>query len=227
MVTHASVQLVLYALLAAVSPLAFAATLAVMQTSRLRALAFAVGFVAAQLFTCGVFVAVGVAATGASSLSRPGLAATLDIAVAGAALVVAFRLRRSPPKPRPGSSERSKAILERLGQIRVVTGLVAGLLLGIGGPKRLVLTALAATAITTAGVAHDAGQAGLVVLYGTVATVLVWAPIAAFVLVGERMVEAMRQAQRAVAARQREVSFYALLVIAAVLILDAFTLLLG
>ena len=51
--------------------------------------------------------------------------------------------------------------------------LVAGLLLGIGGPKRLVLTALAATTITTSAL-NDSGEAALVVLYVALATALVW-----------------------------------------------------
>jgi hypothetical protein len=213
------VELLPFALLAALSPLAFAATLAVMQTSRLRALAFGVGFVAAQLSTCGLFVVVGVAVTGASSRNHSDLVAVLEVVLAVALVITAVRLRRRPRKGRTGP-DRTRAMLERLGRIRVTTGLVAGVLLGIGGPKRLLLAALAATVVTAAGT-DGRGQAALVVVYGTVATVLVWAPITAFLLVGERTVTVMRAAQETLAARQREVSFYALLLVASLLALDA------
>ena len=64
-------------------------------------------------------------------------------------------------------------MIERLGRLRFLTTLLAGLLLGIGGPKRLVLTALAATTITTSGIASSS-EAALVVLYVGLATALVW-----------------------------------------------------
>lgn len=222
----AVIEVLPYALLAALSPLAFAATLAVLQTNRLSALAFGIGFVAAQLCMCGLFVALGVAATGASSRSHSDRVAVFEIVLAAALVVAALRLRRSPPRERAGSSHRTRAMLERLGRIRVSTGLAAGLLLGIGGPKRLVITALVATVIAAAGT-DGADQAALVVLYAAVATVLVWVPIAAFVLVGERVVAVMRAAQESLAARQRAISFYALLLVAAFLTLEAATLVLG
>jgi len=217
---HPVVELLPYALLAALSPLAFTATLAVMQTSRIRALAFGVGFVAAQLSVCGVFVVVGVAVTGASSRSHSELVGVLEIVLAVALVITAVRLRRSTREERTGPGDRTRAMLERLSRIRITTGLVAGMLLGIGGPKRLLLTALAATVVTAAGT-DGRGQAALVVVYGTVATVLVWLPITAFLLVGERTVKIMHAAHKALSGRQREVSFYALLLVAALLILDA------
>ena len=108
--------------------------------------------------------------------------------------------------------------------MRFLTATIAGLLLGIGGPKRL-LTALAATAITTAGVG-DADEAALVVFYCALATVLVWGPVVVFVLLGDRVVQMMTRAQREVARRQPEVKIYAFLVLAGVLILDAISLIL-
>ena len=60
-------------------------------------------------------------------------------------------------------------MLERLSRLRVLTTVVAGFLLGIGGPKRLVPTCLAATTIVTAGLG-DADEAALVVVYVTLAT---------------------------------------------------------
>jgi len=109
--------------------------------------------------------------------------------------------------------------------MRFVTTSIAGFLLGVGGPKRLLLTALAATAITTADV-RDAGEAALVVWYCALATVLVWAQVVVYVLLGDRAVRIMTHAQQRVAQRQPGVKVYASLVVAAVLVFDAISLLL-
>ena len=154
---HATIQLLLYALLAGFSALAFAATIAVMQAGRLKTLGFGTGFVIGQLFTCSLFVIVGVVVTGASKRPHSALLATLELLVALILIAVALRLRRAPVVETEGSSERTQAVIERLGRMRFLTTSIAGLLLGIGGPKRLLLTALAATAITTASV-RDAGR---------------------------------------------------------------------
>jgi len=223
--SHATIQLLLYALLAGFSALAFAATLAVMQAGRLKTLGFGTGFVLGQVFTCSLFVIVGVVVTGASERTHSALLATLELLLALLLIGVALRFRRVPPVETQGSSERTRAVLERLGRMRFLTTSIAGFLLGIGGPKRLVLTALAATAITTAGV-RDAGEAALVVWYCALATVLVWGPVIVYVLLGDRAVGIMTRAQQRLARRQPGVKVYALLVLAGLLILDAVSLLL-
>ena len=68
-------------------------------------------------------------------------------------------------------------------------------LLGIGGPKRLVLTSLAATTIVTGGLG-DTDQATLVVVYITLATILVWGPLILFLLLGKRVI-ALMEARKA------------------------------
>lgn len=222
---HAVVQTFLYGLLAGLSPLAFASTIAVTQAGRLKALGFGTGFVAAQFVTCSLFVIIGVAATGAST-RHPGLQAFMALVLALALGVVALRVRRRPLPERDGSSAKARALVERLGRLRLVTTILAGLLLGVGGPKRLVLTALAATTITTAAV-HDSGEATLVVLYVALATAVVWGPVILFVLLGERGVSLMERAQGEVARRQPEVTVYALLLLAALLALDGIGVLLS
>ena len=112
------------------------------------------------------------------------------------------------------------AMLDRLGRLRFVTTLLAGVLLGIGGPKRLVVTALAAATITTAGI-HDSGEAALIVVYVVLATMLVWGPVVFFVVLGERSIALLNRAQEEVAARQPHVTFYALLILAALFGADA------
>ena len=223
--THATIQLLLYALLAGFSALAFAATIAVMQAGRLKTLGFGTGFVIGQLLTCSLFVIFGVAVTGASKRTHSALLATLELLLALLLIAVALRLWRAPPFETEGSSERTQAVLERLSRMRFLPTSIAGFLRGIGGPKRLLLTALAATAITTAGV-RDAGETALVVWYCALATVLVWGPVIVFVLLGERAVGVMTRAQQRLARRQPGVKVYALLVVAGVLILDALSLLL-
>ena len=220
---HATLQLFLYALLAGFSALAFAATIAVMQAGRLKTLGFGTGFVIGQLFTCSLFVIFGVAVTGASKRTHSALLATLELLVALLLIAVALRIRRAPPVETQGSSERTQAVIQRLSRLHFFTTSIAGFLLGIGGPKRLLLTALAATAITTAGV-RDAGEAALIVWYCALATVLVWGPVIVYLLLGDRAVGVMTRAQQRLARRQPGVKVYALLVLAGMLILDAISL---
>jgi hypothetical protein len=217
---QAAIQLLLYALLAGLSPVAFAATIAVMPAGRPKTIGFGSAFVVAQSLTCSLFVVIGVAATGSSTKSHPALHAGLELVLAAALVVLAVRPRRSPHTPMEGTSPRTQQLLERLGRLRFLTTLLAGLLLGVGGPKRLVLTALAATTITTAGV-HYSGEGALVVLYVAIASALVWAPVILFVLLGDRAIASLRRAQERATRRQPHVMVYALLLIAALLTLDA------
>jgi len=222
---HATIQLLLYALLAGFSALAFAATIAVMQAGRLKTLGFGTGFVIGQLLICSLFVIFGVVVAGASKRTHSALLATLELLLALLLLGVALRLRRAPVFETQESGQRTQAVVERLGRMHFLTTSIAGFVLGIGGPKRLVLSALAATAITTAGVG-DAGEIALILWYSALATVLVWGPVIVFVLLGDRAVGVMTRAQQRLARRQPGVKVYALLVLAGMLILDALSLLL-
>jgi hypothetical protein len=214
----------LYAVLAALSPVAFAATIAVIPAGRLKVLGFGIAFVVAQALTCSLFVIIGVAAAG-SSRSRPGVHAGMELIVGAALIWLALRVRRKPPVPKEGLGPRTQAIHERLGRLRLLTTLLAGLLLGTGGPKRLVLTALAATTISTAGLGPS-GKTALVVLYVGIASVLVWGPVILFVLLGNRAVARMKAVQNEIARRQPQVTVYVLLVLAAALATDAISVLL-
>jgi hypothetical protein len=217
---HAAIQVLLYGLLAGLSPLAFAATLAVMPAGRLKALGFGTGFVGAQALTCSAFVIIGIAATGASRKSHTGIQATLEILLAIALIMLAVGIRRRPPTAKESPNPRTQAVLERLSRLRFLTTVVAGFVLGIGGPKRLLLTSLAATTIVTTDVG-DAGEAVFVVLYLVFATALVWGPVALLVFLGERAVGLLEGARGEVDRRQPQVTFYVLLILAAFLVLDA------
>ena len=58
-------------------------------------------------------------------------------------------------------------------------------------------------------------------MYVAVATALVWGPVVLDVILGERAIALMESAQDEVARRQPQVTVYALLVLAAFLVLDA------
>lgn len=221
---HAALQVLLYGLLAALSPLAFAATIAVIQTGRLKASAFGIGFVLAQLTACALLVIAGVAVTGTTK-SHPGIQALLGGALAILLVWASLQMRRRSPRTTEGSSERTRAVLDRLGHLHFLTTILAGLLLGIGGPKRLVLTALAATTITTSDL-QNSGETALVALYAALATALVWGPVILFVVLGERAVVLMQRAQREVGSRQPDVTVYALLSLAALFAIEAIGVLL-
>ena len=221
------VQLVLYALLAAFSPLAFAATMSVIHAGRRQALGFGMGFVAAQLLTCSLLVSLDFAAVGSSSGSYPGIRPPLALAAAAVLIWLAGRVDRRP-RPRrtqDESNSRAHALLGRLSRLGFLATLASGALLGIGGPKRLVLTILAAVLISTSGVPGSA-QAELVVVYVALATVLVWGPVV-FSLVRRDKTEAlMKSAQTAASRNQPAVTIYALRGVAALLVIDAIGILL-
>jgi Na+/melibiose symporter-like transporter len=213
------IQLLLYALLAAFSPLAVAATMTAIQAGRRQALGFGIGFVTAQLVTFALFVVLDFAAAGSTRRSYPGIRVPLALALAGVLLWAASRVRRRPPPTRESNS-RAHALLARLSRLGYLTTLAVGMLLGIGGPKRLVLTALAAALVATSG-AGDTGQAELVVVYVALATALVWAPVVFYVLRGDRAVALMKAGQEEISRHQPNVTIYALRGLAALLVIDA------
>ena len=215
-----ALHLIPYALVAALSPLGFAATLAVMGSGRLKALGFAIGFVSGQLLACSILVLVGVAVLPHSEKSHPTLRGVLLLGSGLALLWLAMIVHRRPQSATADPSARSQAVLERLGRLHVGTATAAGVLLGIGGPKRLVLTALASALITASGI-DGSKKAALIGWYAILATVLVWAPILAFELFGDRAVTKLHSAQLWLARHQRQATFYALLLLGAALLADA------
>lgn len=216
----AALQLIPYALIAALSPLGFAATVTVMRSGRLKALGFGIGVVTGQLVACSVLVVIGAAAVPHRETKHPGVQGLLEVGLGVVLLGFAARLKRRPQSTtKQSTGGRSEAVLERLRRLHVLTSLAAGVLLGIGGPKRLVLTVLASASITSAGVGSST-EAALVLWYGLLATVLVWVPVLAFVIVGDRAVAVLDAAQAWVQRHQRPVVFYSLVIISVVLIAE-------
>ncbi len=214
--TSEAIYLIPYALLATLSPLGLAATIAVMRSGRLTAVGFAIGVVVGQVVACSFLVAVGAVITPDRSKAHSTLDSLLRLAVAITLLAYASVLHRRPvTPPKAGSrygSGRSQAALERLQRVRVRTAAGVGVLLGIGGPKRLVLTALAAASIATAG-ATGYARAGLIGWYCLLATALVWLPVGAYVIFGSRTMAAMDAASAWLSEHRRQATVYTLVIV--------------
>jgi threonine/homoserine/homoserine lactone efflux protein len=209
-----------YAVVATLTPLGFAMTVAVIETGRLKALAFGVGFVSAQMATCAILVAVGASSTFTRDHDRPTFRAVLELVFGVALLAVAANVRRGSESSAASTNGRAHAMLDRLRRLRLVTAFAGGLLLGVGGPKRLVLTALAAASIATSG-APTSEQAALVVAYAIVATFLVWGPVIALELAGDRVVAIVGGVERWLRRHQRAAAFYAVVTVGLLAIADA------
>ena len=213
-----------YALLATLSPLGFAATITVLRAGRMRAVAFAVGVVAGQLLTCGILVALGHVASPGRSKAHPTVVGVLELGLALALLAYAFALRRRPEAATGQTTPSGSAVLERLRRVHVATASAAGFLLGIGGPKRLVLTALAAATINVAGLS-GVHQSALVLWYGLLATAFVWLPVAAYLLLGARAVAKLDAGLAWLGRNRGPVRFYVLTSIGLVLLVHGAQLL--
>jgi cytochrome c biogenesis protein CcdA len=207
-----NVELLLYALVATISPLGLAATLAVIAGGRLKSLVFALGFVFGQLAACLLVVLLG--ASFLPHRDRHTLRGALEVALGVVLISLAVRLRRRPMQTGVPSVARSEQLLARLRRLSIPTAVVGGLMLGIGGPKRLLLTVLAGTSIA-ASEGNGPEAAALVVGYTLVATLLVWAPVLAFALAGDRVTAKLGAARRSLAAHERAIGFYSILAVGA------------
>jgi hypothetical protein len=205
-------ELILYALVATFSPFGLAATLAVIASGRVKSLLFALAFVLGQIAVCAFVVLVDGSLLPRGERDNSVLRGALELAF-GVGLIWLAVVYRGRPVRRVGPSDgRSAELLERLRRLRGVTAVLGGLVLGIGGPKRIVLTALAGTSIVASG-AEGSHAAALVLAYSALATLLVWAPVLACAIAGKRVAARLDVTQRSLAAHQREIGFYSLLVV--------------
>jgi threonine/homoserine/homoserine lactone efflux protein len=212
----------LFALVAATSPLALASVLVVLTSGRgrLNGSAFAIGFVAGQAAFCALAVAIG-------SLSfpqrdqHPTLQGGLEIAVGASLLVAAVYLRRRLRSPHPlrPPNARAEAFRHRLSTLRPATALGTGTVLGVGGPKRLGITLVVVATITSAGLSR-AREVALATTYVIVGTALVWVPVLLYVLFGRRASEWLTNAQHWISAHKDPLTFYPSVVLGLVLVGD-------
>jgi hypothetical protein len=221
-VTSAAPHLIPYAFVAAASPLGLAATLTVLRTGRVQALGFAIGALSGQLAACALLVLIGSVSFSHRS-RRPDVEGTLELVLGVALLALALLVRRRPDHAEPDSG-RSRQVLARLERVHAGTAVVAGIALGVGGPKRLILTGLAAASIAAAGL--DGGRdAALVLWYGALATVVVWAPVLAAIVLGQRGVDLLDRGFGWLGRHRRPLTVTVLLAVGAFLVADGLALL--
>ena len=224
---NTTTPILLYALVAGLSPLALLATLAALGTGRGRATgsAFAVGFLLTQSVVLFVAVILGSAATPDRERSHETLAAVLELVLGIALLAFAAHGRLSDRPAERARESRTAALLARLGNLRPATALSVGSLLGVGGVKRLTITLFAGATIAVASF-NRAQETALGVAYVAIASLLVWLPVAVYLVSGRRA-DAWTEATRGwlIANEQRltEVStvFFGVLLIAHSLVLLA------
>jgi hypothetical protein len=143
--------MILYGLIAAASPLAFAATVVVLRSNRARLN----GTIFGGAFVLGGLALVLVALT-AGSAAAPGpggsqsAAAALELAFGALLLAAGWRVRSAPVRSDRERGGRTRAMLERLSRLTPAGAFSAGTLLGIGGPKRLTIGVIAGTTISAA-----------------------------------------------------------------------------
>lgn len=215
-------RVLLFALIAGMSPIAIVSTLAVLTSRRGRTngLAFVTGFMLAQsaIFLAAFFV--GSAAT----TDREGnehLAAALELAFGVALLALAWPQRRNRMTGvgGGGGGTRTKALLERLRGLRPVTAFSFGALLGVG-VKRLSITILAGGTVGVASLLL-VEELALGLLYLLVACLLVWVPVGVYVVAGARADDWMAAAEDWLLANERRLGFFSTVVFGLLLISDA------
>ena len=217
-------RVVLYALVAATSPLALGATMAVLKSTRPRinGVVFAAGFVMGQAVFCILAFVIGDASFGGPRNDHATVRSLFELALGLALLATAGHVRaraRAPRQHRP-AGPRTKAMITRLSRLKPVAALTTGVALGIGGPKRIGITLVVAATISAAALG-SAEEVSLVFVYVLVATGLVWVPVALFVVFGSRATDRLVNAQSWVSAHQQPLTFWPSLVVGAGLTADA------
>jgi len=214
-----TLRILLYGLIAALSPLAFAATIAVLKSrrARLNGLIYAVAFLLGESVVVLLVIGVG-AITAPGQDSRQTAAAVLELALGALLLAAAARVHRGVAA-RQSSDGRTRRLLARLEGLTAWLAFWAGFLLGVGGPKRLTLSIIAATTISAAGLSSpDQVVAGA--LYVVVGGLLVWVPVALYLVAGKRSAAWMARAESWLTANQRTVTVGSLAVFGVVLVVD-------
>ncbi len=219
---HLALRTLLFAVVAASSPLALASILAVVTSTRgrIKGAAFAIGFVTGQALFFVLALSLG-AVTFSNNENHPTLIAVLVIAFGAALLLTAMWVRRHRTKPtcvrRP--NPRTEALRARLASLRPLSALAVGAGLGVGGPKRLSITIAVTAMITESGVG-DADTIALTLLYVGVSTVLVWAAALFYVLRGQQAAEWLTGAQHWIVRHKEPLTFYPSAVLGLVLVID-------
>lgn len=200
-------RILLFALVAGVSPIAIVATLAVLTSRRGRTngIVFVAGFMLGQTAAFLAAYLVGSAAT-TDREENVQLAAALELAFGAALLAVAWPQRRHGRVEAAGVPSRTKALLGRLRGLRPSTAFSVGVLLGVGGVKRLSVTIVAGATVGIAALV-PAEEVALALLYLLVGGVLVWLPVGVHVVAGGRADVWMAAAEDWLTANERRLGF--------------------
>jgi hypothetical protein len=212
-------RVLLFALIACASPIALVASLAVLTSRRGRTngMAYGAGFLLGQSAAFLAAYLVGNAAT-TDQEANDHVAAGMELAFGLALLAFAW-----PQRGRPGvgpERSRAKAFLDRLKGLRPGTAFTAGTLLGVGGIKRLSITIVAGAHVGIAGLT-PVEDFGLGLLYVVVAGLLVWLPVAVYLVAGARGEAWMESAEGWLTANERRITFVSTLLFGFLLTTDA------
>ena len=214
-------RIFLFALVAAASPIGLLATLAVLTSRRGRTngIAFVAGFVLGETAAFLAAFLVGSAAT-ADREGNDEVATAMELAFGIALLALAWPQRRRDTPAAAGAHSRAKALLDRLRGLRPGTALALGTLLGVGGVKRLTISIVAGA---TVGIANlmPGEELALGALYVLVAGVLVWAPVAVYLVAGAHADDWMTRAEDWLMTNERRLTFFSTLVFGFLLTSDA------
>jgi cytochrome c biogenesis protein CcdA len=187
---------------------------------RLNGTAFAVGFVTGQAVVFLLALTIGGWSPLADTDHHTEVQAILAIAFGGALLAAATYIRRRGGEPLASvTPKRTGAVRDRLTRLRPATAVGTGVALGVGGPKRLSIT-LVATATIAAGHVSDLQEAVLGTVYVLSATVLVWVPVALYLVFGDRGATWLNDLQTWIGAHKEPLTFYPSVVLGIVLVAD-------
>jgi hypothetical protein len=203
-------QVLLYGLLAAASPSVLLASLAALSTGPARAngSTFAGGFLLGQ--SLGLFVPLLIGASIPSSGSSSTVWAFVQLGVGLILLAAAYRARQPRPASEVNAESRTTAFLARLTRVTPRTAFSIGVPLGIG-VKRLIISTVAASTIALSGLSHSE-ELALGVLYVLVASLLVWLPVAVYIIAGKRADAWVTSLEEWLAANRRQLTFFTSLV---------------
>jgi threonine/homoserine/homoserine lactone efflux protein len=220
-VLETSWRILLFALVAGLSPIAIVSTLAVLTSRRGRAngLAFAGGFMLGQSAAFAAAYLVGSAAT-TDTEGNEQLAAGLELAFGIFLLAIAWPQRLRPETPAVVGHSRTKVLLDRLRGLRPGTAFSAGALLGVGGVKRLSITIVAGATVGVADLS-PAEDLAAAVLYIVVAGLLVWLPVSIYVVAGAHAEEWIAAAEDWLTANERRLMFFSTVVFGLLVTSDA------